>query len=91
MPILQAFLQESGKITKQKALPKTKPKQKRPSSSSRTKAETKEDEETEKRNLSRPGTASSVGRKVNEIFDVGGIFLSYFLTFQEKFCKFKKI
>jgi len=65
-----AYLQETGKISKQKAQPKPKLKQKRPDSSNSNRAGSRSDKEESDLDLNRrPGTTSSVGRKVDEIFE----------------------
>ena len=70
----QAFLQESGKISKQKSQARPRSQQKRPTSTSSTKASSSKPspsgEKQDNNADTRPGTASSVGRKVNEIFEV---------------------
>lgn len=67
-----AFLQASGKVSKKKSTQKAKPKSKKnpgvgPSSSSAKAAKNDEGVKTSEM-VSRPGTASSVGRKVDELF-----------------------
>ncbi|XP_065066186.1 centrosomal protein of 131 kDa-like isoform X2 [Rhopilema esculentum] len=63
-----AYLQESGKISKQKSQPKSRPRQKRPDSASSAQSISNGKKADGERDL-RPPTASSVGRKVDEIFE----------------------
>lgn len=70
--ILQTYLQESGKISKQKSQTKPRTKQNRPGSSNSNRAAIKTDKQENSKNSNfRPATASSVGRKVDQIFEVG--------------------
>lgn len=67
----QTFLQASGKVSKKKSMNKPRPKVKKISGAGATSSTIKNNEPVNSNETaSRPGTASSVGRKVDELFQV---------------------
>lgn len=68
----QTFLQASGKVSKKKSMNKPRPKVKKISGAGATSSTIKNNESVNSNaeTASRPGTASSVGRKVDELFQV---------------------
>lgn len=65
----QTFLQASGKVTKKKSMNKPRSKVKKTSDAGTTTIKNNEQVNLNE-TASRPGTASSVGRKVEELFQV---------------------
>ena len=67
----QTFLQASGKVSKKKSMNKPRSKVKKTSDAGATSSTIKNNEPVNlNETASRPGTASSVGRKVEELFQV---------------------
>lgn len=84
---IQVFLQASGKVSKKKSMNKLKPKPKKTSGAGASTSALKNNEPgNTNETTSRPGTASSVGRKIDEIFQVSHKSTSK-INFDLRFCK----